>query len=120
SAATAQAQSAVVSGKVVNATGAPVVGANIFLRQLSIGTTTNDKGTYTITVPAERVSSQQVVITARFIGFVPEDRPLQLTPGAHTENFTLKSDPFRLEQMVVTGVADSTSTKSLSFSVAQV
>lgn len=119
-AATAQAQSAVVTGKVVNATGAPVVGANIFIRQLSIGTTTNDKGTYSITVPAERTSSQQVVITARFIGFVPEDRPMQLTPGAHTENFTLKSDPFRLEQMVVTGVADSTSTKSVPFSIAQV
>jgi TonB-linked SusC/RagA family outer membrane protein len=119
-AATAQAQSAVITGKVLSAAGAPVAGANIFIRQLSVGTTTNQNGVYTLTIPAERTLSQQVVVTARFIGFVPEDHPLQLAPGTHTENFTLKADPFRLEQMVVTGVADSTSTKSLAFSVGQV
>ena len=35
-------------------------------------------------------------------------------------DFMLKADPFRLDQVVVTGVADSTSTKNLSFSVAHV
>src|SRR5215471_9211335 len=118
-AATAQAQS-VITGKVLSTAGAPVAGANIFIRQLSIGTTTNQNGVYTLQIPAARMTSQQVVVTARFIGYVPQDRPVQLTPGSHTEDFTLKADPFRLEQMVVTGVADSTSTKSLSFSVGQV
>src|SRR5215831_19908431 len=99
-AATAQSQS-VITGKVVNTAGAPVAGANIFVRQLSIGTTTNQNGVYTLQIPAARMTSQQVVVTARFIGYVPQDRPVQLTPGSHTEDFTLKADPFRLEQMVV-------------------
>jgi TonB-linked SusC/RagA family outer membrane protein len=119
-AATAQAQSAVITGKITNEQGAPVLGANIFIRQLSIGTTTNQNGTYTITVPEARATSQAVTITARFIGYVPQDKPLTLTGGAHTLDFVLKSDPFRLDQVVVTGVADSTSAKNLAFTVAHV
>ena len=97
-AATATAKSAVLPGTLPPEQGAPVLGANIFIRQLSIGTTTNQNGTYTITVPEARATSQAVTITARFIGYVPQDKPLTLTGGAHTLDFVLKSDPFRLDQ----------------------
>jgi TonB-linked SusC/RagA family outer membrane protein len=119
-AVTAQAQSAVITGKITNEQGAPVLGANVFIRQLSIGGTTNQAGTYSITVPQARVTSQQVTLTARFIGYVPQDKPLTLTGGTHALDFVLKSDPFRLDQIIVTGVADSTSAKNLAFSVAHV
>lgn len=118
-AVTAQAQ-AVVTGKITNEQGAPVLGANVFIRQLSIGTTTNQNGTYTITVPQARVTSGQVTITARFIGYKPQDKPLTLTSGTHALDFVLASDPFRLDQVIVSGVADSTSAKNLAFSVAHV
>ncbi|HEY4217532.1 MAG TPA: SusC/RagA family TonB-linked outer membrane protein [Gemmatimonadaceae bacterium] len=119
-AATAHAQAAVVSGKITNEQGAPVLGANIFIRQLSLGATTNQNGTYSITVPAARVTSQAVTVTARYIGYEPQDKALTLSGGIHTVDFALKSDPFRLDQVVVTGVADSTSAKNLAFTVAHV
>ena len=119
-AATAQAQSAVLTGKITNEQEAPVIGANIFIRQLGLGATTNEKGTYTLTIPGARIPTTQVVVTARFIGFVPQDKPITLTAGSHTMDFVLKADPFHLDQVVVTGVADSTSSKNLSFSVAHV
>lgn len=111
---------ATVTGKVVNEQGAPLMGASVSIPTLGVGTTTNDRGTYVFTVPERNVQSQQVVVRARFIGYSPQQLPLTLTEGAHTLDFTLKADPFRLEGVVVTGVAESTSVKKLSFSVAQV
>ncbi len=119
-AVTAQAQSAVITGKITNEQGAPVLGANVFIRQLNVGATTNQTGSYTISVPEARVTSQQVTLTARFIGYVPQDKPLTLSSGTHAMDFVLKSDPFRLDQVIVTGVADSTSAKNLAFTVAHV
>jgi TonB-linked SusC/RagA family outer membrane protein len=119
-AATAQAQSAVITGKITNEQEAPVVGANVFIRSLGLGTTTNERGTYTLTIPGARIPTGQSTITARFIGYVPMDKPITVKAGAQTLDFVLKADPFHLDQVVVTGVADSTSSKNLAFSVAHV
>jgi TonB-linked SusC/RagA family outer membrane protein len=111
---------ATLTGKVVNDQGAPLMGASVSIPSLGVGTTTNDRGTYLLNVPERQVQSQQVVVTARFIGYKPQQQPVTLTGGSHVMDFTLKTDPFRLEGMIVTGVAESTSVKKLSFSVAQV
>jgi TonB-linked SusC/RagA family outer membrane protein len=120
SAGAAHAQTGVITGKVTTEAGAPLVGANVFIRMGNVGTTTNDRGMYTLTIPDGRISTRAVTMTVRSIGYVPQDRAVTLTGAAQTQNFALKSDPFRLEQMVVTGVADSTSTKSTTFSIAHV
>ena len=111
---------ATLTGKVVNEQGAPLMGASVSIPSLGIGTTTNDRGTYLLNVSERQAQSQQVVVTARFIGYTPQHVPVTLTAGSHIMDFTLKADPFRLEGMVTTGVAESTSVKKLSFSVAQV
>jgi TonB-linked SusC/RagA family outer membrane protein len=111
---------ATLTGKVVNEQGAPLMGASVSIPSLGVGTTTNDRGTYLLNVSERQAQSQQVVVTARFIGYSPQQQPVTLTSGSHVMDFTLKSDPFRLEGMIVTGVAESTSVKKLSFSVAQV
>lgn len=111
---------ATLTGKVVNEQGAPLMGASVSIPSLGIGTTTNDRGTYLLNVSERQAQSQQVVVTARFIGYTPQQQPVTLTAGSHVMDFTLKADPFRLEGMIVTGVAESTSVKKLSFSVAQV
>lgn len=111
---------ATLTGKVVNEQGAILMGASVSIPSLGIGTTTNDRGTYLLNVPERQAQSQQVVVTARFIGYTPQQLPVTLTAGSHIMDFTLKADPFRLEGMIVTGVAESTSVKKLSFSVAQV
>ena len=114
----AQAQ-AVVTGKVTNEAGAPLVGASVTIKEVSgVGTTTTTTGTYSLTVPASQVG-KAITLNARFIGYVQSAVPVTVS-GSMTQNFTLKADPFRLEQVVVTGVADATSAKNLTFSVASV
>ena len=115
-----RAQSATISGTVTTATGQPVAGANVFIRELNVGAFSNETGRYSFTVDSARVKGQRVTITARFIGYVPHARPITLTPGPQTQNMTLPADPFRLEEVVVTGVSDATSSRNLAFSVAKV
>ena len=83
----AQAQDAVITGKVTGEQGRPLAGAQIFIPQVNAGTNTNSAGTYTITIPAARANGQEVVMTARFIGYGPQRKTVRLTLGdgvAHT------------------------------------
>ncbi|MDO8631660.1 MAG: TonB-dependent receptor plug domain-containing protein, partial [Phycisphaerales bacterium] len=50
----------------------------------------------------------------------PAERNIALSAGTQTVNFSLRADPFRLEEVVVTGVSSATSQKKLTFSVATV
>src|SRR4051812_25401116 len=114
------AAQATVSGKVLDQHGMPVNGANVSIRSLRLGATANEKGNYTLVIPESSANGQQVVVNARFIGYSPVDMPVTLTAGAHNVDFSLKADPFQLSAVVTTGVADSTSTKNVTFSVAHV
>ena len=118
--ARAQAQNAVITGKVTTEFGQPLEGANVFITELSISVGSNAQGQYTITVPAARVTGQQIVLRARSFGFVPQGMPLTLRAGSQTADFTLKQDVNRLQEVVVTGVTGATEQKKLPFSVAHV
>ena len=118
--ARAQAQNAVITGKVTTEFGQPLEGANVFITELSISVGSNAQGQYTITVPAARVTGQQLVLRARSFGFVPQGKPLTLRAGSQTADFTLKQDVNRLQEVVVTGVTGATEQKKLPFSVAHV
>jgi TonB-linked SusC/RagA family outer membrane protein len=101
----AQAQTAVITGKVQAESGAPIEGAQVLIADVNASQPTNLQGVYTITVPSARVSGQQVVVRVRAIGFAPETRTISLTAGTHPENFTMKQDVNRLSEVVVTGTA---------------
>ncbi|MEX2325203.1 MAG: TonB-dependent receptor plug domain-containing protein, partial [Gemmatimonadaceae bacterium] len=116
----AQTQAAVITGRVTNEQGAPIPGANVAIRTLGVGSQANTEGDYSFTVPDAQANGQTVAVTARFIGFTPATRNIALTAGTQTVNFSLRADPFRLEEVVVTGVATGTSQKKLTFSVATV
>jgi len=102
----AKAQNAVLTGKVTAESGLPLEGAQVLIPDLgpSASAATGAKGTFTITVPAARVSGQQVSLRVRAISYAPESRLIRLTPGNHTEDFVLKADVNRLSEVVVTGV----------------
>ena len=104
-AVSAQAQTAVITGKVAAESGAPIEGANVIIADVNSQIGTNAQGVYTLTVPSARVSGQQVVVRVRAIGYAPETRTISLTAGTHTENFTMKQDVNRLSEVVVTGTA---------------
>jgi TonB-dependent SusC/RagA subfamily outer membrane receptor len=111
---------AVITGRVVNEQGAPLVGANVFVQGSSIGSQTNANGMYTVNVPESRVDNNRAILVARYIGYTPQERAINMTPGTQTQNFTLRADPFKLDEVVVTGVAEATSQRKLTFSVSRV
>jgi len=116
----AQAQAAVITGRVTNEQGAPIPGANVAIQSLGVGAQANASGDFSFTVPDAQANGQTVTLTARFIGFTPASRSITLSAGTQTVNFSLRADPFRLEEVVVTGVSSATSQKKLTFSVATV
>jgi TonB-linked SusC/RagA family outer membrane protein len=109
-----------ITGKVTNNQGAPVEGANVFIQELNAGTATTVNGTYTLTISDANARGQRVILTARRIGFSPSNTAISLTSGTITQNFTLSTDVRRLDEVVVTGVAEATSSKNLTISVGKV
>src|SRR6266513_1758485 len=69
--AAAQAQTAVITGKVTSEFGQPIDQANVYINDLSISVATTATGAYTITIPAARVSGQQLNLRVRAIGYQP-------------------------------------------------
>jgi TonB-linked SusC/RagA family outer membrane protein len=116
----AAGQNAVFTGKVTTEFGQPLEGANVFITEMAISVPTNAAGDYTITVPAARVSGQQVNLRVRAFGYQPQVRPVRVTAGAQSFNFAMKQDVNRLAEVVVTGVTSGTEQKKLAFSVARV
>ena len=68
-AASAQAQTAVITGRVAAESGAPIEGAQVLIADVNASVPTNVQGAYTITIPSARVSGQQVVVRVRAIGY---------------------------------------------------
>ncbi|MGH7689890.1 MAG: TonB-dependent receptor plug domain-containing protein, partial [Gemmatimonadaceae bacterium] len=116
----AMGQSTVITGKVIDAFGVGLQSATVSIVSLKLGTMTNASGMYTLAIPGEGASGQSVNVTVRVLGYSPLTQSVTLSPGSHTLDFSLKADPFHLNAVVTTGVADSTSQQSLSFSVAKV
>jgi TonB-linked SusC/RagA family outer membrane protein len=116
----AQAQ-AVISGKVTDASGNGIPGANVVVPSLGLGVGANTRvdGSYSITLPSNSVG-REIVVTARRIGFAPISRTITVATGSQTQNFQLSQEASRIEDVVVTGVAEATSAKNLTISVGHV
>ena len=100
----AQAQNAVITGKVTSEVGQPIDQANVYITELTVSVSTNAQGNFTITIPAARATGQAVNLRVRAIGYQPGIVPIRLTSGSQTHDFSLKQDINRLNEVVVTGV----------------
>jgi TonB-linked SusC/RagA family outer membrane protein len=116
-AAHAQAQNATITGKVTSEFGQPVDAANVYINDLTISVVTSAQGTYTITIPSARVTGQQVNLRVRAIGYQPGLRPIRVTAGSQTQDFALKQDINRLNEVVVTGSMEATPRANVPFAV---
>jgi len=97
-------ESVTITGRVMGDDGAPLRQASVTLFSLNMIVYVNDDGIYRLVVPAARAQGQQVSLSARMIGKRTQAFPVTLTPGTTIErNFSLVSDPLRLEEVVVTG-----------------
>ena len=118
SAAAAQTQNAVITGRVTSEAGQPLPGANVFITELNVSVPTSGTGSYTITIPGARVSGQQVTLRARSVGFQPQTRPVTISAGTQSGvDFVLRTDVTRLSEVVVTGVAAATEQIKVPFAV---
>ncbi len=113
-------EGAVVTGRVTGLGGEPLGGATVVVATSNFGAAAAVNGTYRITFAASAVRGQQVILTARYIGYRPVTRTITLGPGTQEQNFELQPDPLRLEEVVVTGVGDATDRRKLSFTVGSV
>ena len=116
----AQAQSAVITGKVTGRGSEALGGATVLVEGLGIAAGTAQSGTYTLTVPADKAKGQTVTLRARYIGYQAGTKQITLTPGTQTQDFELKFDPMTLDVVVVTGTAGGTEIKKVPFAVSQV
>ena len=116
----ALAQSAVITGKVTGRQGEALGGAIVVIDEFSAAVATTTAGSYTLTVAPERTKGQTVTLRARYIGYSPSVKQITLTPGTQTQDFDLKFDPMTLDAVVVTGVAEATEAKKLTFAVGHV
>jgi TonB-linked SusC/RagA family outer membrane protein len=123
-AGTARAQApsgpAILTGRVTTDDGTPLQGANVFITEMSLSVGTSPSGVFTISVPAARVSGQTVQLRVRSVGFAPQVKPVTLSTGSQTVNFSLKRDALRLSEVVVTGVSEATEQVRTPFTVQRV
>ena len=113
-------QGATVTGKVTGEGGSPVAFASVVLVGMGLGATTREDGVFSIAVPAARVTNQRVDVTARAIGYQAVTRPVTLSSGTVTVNFTLTVNPLRLGEVVVTGAGTASSIERLGAVVSTV
>lgn len=113
-------QTALVTGRVTSQEGAPLGGATVRLANTNVTANTAADGTFRLTVPATAARAGQITLSARYIGHRPMSRTLTFGPGSTEVNFQLPADPFRLDEVVVTGTAEAMEARKLSFAVAKV
>ncbi len=116
--APALAQNAVVRGTVTSVDRKePIAGVNVLIPELNLSVLTTDRGVYTLTVPAARMTSTPVTVTARGIGFKSMSRQVTLSAGEVTVDFALATDINRLEEVIVTGTLEGVERAKVPFSV---
>jgi len=94
-------QSSSLSGKVTDAKGEAVVGANVVLSSGSKSASTNAEGMYSFSGLADG----SVTVTVSYIGFATEKKTVDVK-GSTTMDFQLQDDSKVLEEVVVTGVVN--------------
>lgn len=84
-----------ITGKVVDEKGVPIAGVSVRLKGTAIGTTTNDKGEFSL-----MVADTNAVLVFTSVGFQEKEYALN---GSVSVNVTLVSSQKELEQVVVIG-----------------
>lgn len=84
-----------ISGKIVDEMGEPIIGANINIKDTQLGTVTDIDGNFKLTVPKD----ENRLLTTNFIGMKSVELPLKENMG----DIILKADDMALNEVVVVG-----------------
>ncbi|MBD0286698.1 MAG: SusC/RagA family TonB-linked outer membrane protein, partial [Flavisolibacter sp.] len=100
-----------ISGRVTNAANQPVAGASVVVKGTNIGTTTDQQGRYTISIP-----NDQATLVVSFVGLGSREMAVS---GRSSLDFVLNETGSTLNEVVVTGYT-SQAKKDITGSVAVV
>ena len=106
-----------ISGIISDETGAPLPYADIVIVGTNYGSSANDNGEYSISLPDNFVQGQTITLSAQFIGYIKSEKAIVLSSGESIENFTLEADVIGMDQVVVTGLGISKEKKAVGYSV---
>ena len=90
-----------IQGKVTDVKGDPLIGANVIILNTSYGSSTEWNGSYFIDLPASE-KEQQVILEARYVGYISQSREIKLTSETTLQDFLLEEDVLSLKTVIVT------------------
>lgn len=103
-----------ISGKVIDDANLPLLGVSIYAADLGKGVITSDSGTFTI----KGLPAKQVKLRFSSVGFATKEEVFDLSNGdANNVTVVLKFEGLSLDDIVITGVANSLSKLTSSVSV---
>jgi TonB-linked SusC/RagA family outer membrane protein len=113
-------QPTTITGRVTDNAGTPLPAATIYIKDLNLGTLTDNNGHYSLVVPASRVHGQEIQLQATQLGYKPVTATLTLSTGALSHDFSMQVDPLMLQQVVVTGQGTQTTRAKLATALSTV
>jgi TonB-linked SusC/RagA family outer membrane protein len=106
-------ETAVITGRVTSAAGAPLSGTQVSVPSLGLGASARGDGSYAIRLPAATIPNRPVTVTARLIGYKPDSTEVTLTGGSGRADFALAANPLQLGELVVTGAGTAAEVEKL-------
>ena len=89
----------IISGKVLSQSGEALTGANIVVKNTSIGTASNGDGNYSL----PKLKNGDYVIRVSFFGYETQEKQIVISDNDLTVDFTLTQTSIDLNAVVVTG-----------------
>jgi len=101
-----------ITGRVVDSTGEPLIGANVLVKGTNTGVITDMDGKFELTVVGVNP-----VVQFSYIGYKSQD---VVVKGQATINLVMQSDTQMIDEVVVTALGIKRSEKALSYNVQQI
>ena len=85
-----------LTGRILDDTKQSVIGANVYIKELEIGTVTDGNGKYSIEIP-----NGSYTVSISYVGFRNKEKQINISDD-ETINFNLEEDSQQLEQVIIT------------------
>lgn len=98
----------VITGKVTDEIGEPLIGATVVVKGASLGTTTNTNGIYSLTI----LEGNNVLVVS-YTGFLPKE--VEVDPVSNIVDVVMSENPASLQEVVVTALGIKRDKKALGY-----
>ena len=89
-----------IQGKVTDALGKGLAGANVIVKSTLMGASTDAEGNFNLLIP---ILPEKTIIEASFVGYASASKSITETSGIVTIEFNLSVDVLQFDEIVVTG-----------------